>query len=157
MAGGRRRAAAHRDDQHHNDDEGERHHRHPSRSVPGTPGRRHGRQATTRPGTRGSRRGQLPRAPRSVALAASSTASERAGLRCAEIPGLRAAAHNRPRTGRFDESWIVTRCRDRRALCHGTADASDLAAVIAFVVAVARRRQPPAPTKRDHVRTPRLT
>ena len=34
-------------------------------------------------------------------------------------PRLRAAAHRRPSTGRFDESRIVIRCRDRRALCHG--------------------------------------
>src|SRR4029077_20840628 len=34
-----------------------------------------------------------------------------------------AAAHKRPSTGRFDERWIVTRCRDRRALCHGTDEA----------------------------------
>jgi len=31
------------------------------------------------------------------------------GLRCAEIPGLRAAAHKRPSTGRFDESWVGER------------------------------------------------
>ena len=104
ITGGRRRAAAHRDDQHHNDNERQRHHRYPSRSVAGTAGRRHLRQATTRLGTRGGRRRQLPRAPRSVALAAefNRLRAGLTGLRSRRSPALA----RRPTSGQAPGAWM---------------------------------------------------